>query len=85
MPTLPDGLVAATKYIEFEVQDEAAGAVIGLPLLKQEESVEGLAWYTYQDGEWERLRTIAKLENDGQVASGDFESVPASLALLREE
>lgn len=85
MSTPPDGLEAATEYIELEVEDEAGAVVIGLPLLKPRESAEGLAWYAYEDGEWKRLETIVMLENDGQVASGDFESVPASLAALREE
>lgn len=85
MPPLPDGLVAMSEYIEFELADEAVRAVIGMPLLQRAEGAAGLAWYAYEDGEWERLAPVVRLENDGMVASGDFDAVPASLAVLREE
>lgn len=85
MPPLPDGFTAASDYIEFETEDTSSPAVIGLPLTQPAEDAGTLAWYSYDGGEWMRLDTPMVLEQDGTVAQGDFESIPPSLAVLRED
>jgi hypothetical protein len=85
-PPLPAGLTAVSAYIEFEAEAGADGAlVIGVPLTEPQTNVERLGWYSYVDGEWVRLDARLTLEQDRTIAQGDFGSVPASLAVLRED
>ena len=85
MPPLPDGLLALSQYIEFEVEGEAGRVTIGLPLDESVEDASGLAFYSYEDGEWVRIDVRVTLAQDGTVAQADFDAIPASLAVLREE
>lgn len=85
VPSLPEGLTAASQYIEFEIEGDNGPAIIGFPLNEQEADASSLAWYFYVGGEWSRLDVPVTLEENGLVAEGDFDSVPASLVVLREE
>ena len=87
MPPLPDGLTAASNYIEFETENGgASAAVIGIPLTEPAGDTSALAWYAYDGGEWMRLEVgLEVLLTPDAVAQGEFASVPPSLAVLREE
>lgn len=88
-PPLPDGLAAMSRYIEFQVEGESTQVEIGLPLEEAVGDASELAFYSYEDGEWVRvdvdLEVVSGGDDGAEVAQGDFDSVPVSLAVLREE
>jgi len=81
MPGLPPGLVSESQFVEFETEQNLP-AIIGLPLKSQVQDASGLGFYTFIENRWQRLVDVA-LQDDGKVAQGDFDSVPANLAVLR--
>ena len=84
VPPLPDGYEALSLYIVFEVDGPKGTTTIGLPLERDVDDASDLGWYSYEDGEWRRLDVRVVLVSGGRVAEGDFDSVPASLIVLRE-
>ncbi len=81
MPPLPPGLLAQSQYIEFETE-EAIQAIVGLPLTTPTEDPAGMGFYTYIENRWQRQADVT-LQQDGKLAQGEFDTVPANLAVLR--
>ena len=81
MPGLPPGLVALSKFVEFET-DGPKNATIELPLRTPPDKDATLGFYTYVDGRWQRAAD-ARLESNSKRAAADFAPVPQNLAVLR--
>ena len=81
VPSLSAGLTAQSQYIEFETEKDVQ-AIIGLPLLETATDATVLGFYSVVNNNWERQADV-ELINDGSVAQGEFEIVPANLVVLQ--
>lgn len=89
-PDLPIGLVAATRFVEFETGAPETGAQIGLPLLADSVAGRSPAWYSYVDGGWQKLDIVPTIRQstdpeEQSMAEGNFEPLPPNLILLAEQ
>jgi hypothetical protein len=85
IPTLPPGLTAVSRYLEFEIEKAGTGADISLPLQEAVSDTTGLGFYTYQSNRWQRVLDV-KLTNDNSLCpcgQGDFQPLPSNLAILK--
>ena len=73
-----------SQYIEFEAESSDTSSVISLPLKEPVEDATRLGWYSYENGEWQRLDVTVRVVQAGTLAEGDFAAIPASLVVLRE-
>jgi hypothetical protein len=80
-PPLPPGLDDQSQYIEFETEKDVQ-AIIGLPLTEPATDEAGLGFYSFMDNRWQRQADVT-LVQEGKVAQGEFEIVPANLAVLK--
>lgn len=89
-PDLPPGLIAATRFIEFETDTAETGAQIGVPLLVDSVVGRSPAWYSYVDGTWQKLEVVPTIRQSTHpeqqsMSEGNFEPLPPNLILLVEE
>lgn len=85
---VPGGLFAVTGLIEFQLDDPAMPVSIGLHVTDPDKEGIGLAWWTYDDAEWQKLDNEAKVEGGAEpgtgIVTGDFEPLPQFLIALVE-
>ncbi|MFQ5879230.1 MAG: glycosyl hydrolase family 18 protein, partial [Dehalococcoidia bacterium] len=87
LPALPSNLLALSPYL-FEITvppDLGEGpTLVSLKLTQPTQDPAGIAFYTYQDGQWQRLETATLSPvSDGVKAEAELEQVPSTLAVLR--
>ncbi|HVP04336.1 MAG TPA: glycosyl hydrolase family 18 protein [Dehalococcoidia bacterium] len=85
IPTLPPGLTAVSRYIEFEIDKAGTGADISQPLTDTVQDSTGLGFYTYQDNRWQRVLDV-NITNDNSLCpcgQGEFQPLPSNLAILK--
>jgi len=98
-PPLPKGFTLASNWLVFRVKEEPISPVrLGLPLRSGFGQARDLAFYTYQNGRWQRLKEAIVVSTEafqrgecrpsqgvGQgplLACGEFLPVPPNLAVL---
>ena len=82
LPPLPGGLEARSALYDITSNGEFTGsAALTVRLGERADDGEHLAFYTYEDGDWTRLASIA-LTDDGNAAHGEVDLVPANIAVL---
>jgi hypothetical protein len=83
IPALPPGLVALSRYFEFEAEEDVP-ITLKLELTEQVEDAAGLGFYTFFENRWSRLSEVTVQEIAGKrLAEGEFPNVPPNLAVLR--
>lgn len=86
IPTLPPGLTAVSRYIEFEIDTPGTGADITQPLTDSSiTTAKGLGFYTYQDNRWQRVLDVNITKDTPQCpcGQGEFVPLPSNLAILK--
>ena len=82
LPPLPGGLEARSALYDITSNGDFTGsAALTVRLGERADDGEHLAFYTYEDGDWTRLASIA-LTDDGNAAHGEVDLVPANIAVL---
>lgn len=83
LPALPEGLTALSLLYDIEVADNLVGP-FSLTVRLREQVTDGsnLAFYTYADGRWQRVASVAPT-GDGRSAQGQVDEVPRNIAVLR--
>jgi hypothetical protein len=81
-PTLPPGLTAVSRYVEFEIDKPGTDADITLLLTDTVPDSTGLGFYTYQSNRWQRVLDV-NLSDDKDRGQGDFQPLPSNLAILK--
>jgi hypothetical protein len=83
IPALPPGLVALSRYYEFEAEDDVP-ITLKLELNEGVDDAAGLGFYTFFENRWQRLSEVNVLNVAGKpLAEGEFPNVPSNLAVLR--
>ncbi|MGE0136048.1 MAG: hypothetical protein AB7L91_16450 [Dehalococcoidia bacterium] len=83
IPDLPEGLEAASAF--YDIADSAAtqgAATLTVRLSQQTNDGRNLAFYTYLDGQWQRLGSVEPADG-GRAARGEVPGVPQNIAVLR--
>lgn len=83
MPALPNGLVALSKAYDVRVPAGAKGPwAIEVTLTEKVADVANVGLYSYDGSRWTRVANVA-LAPGGTSVSGDVQSPPGALAVLR--
>jgi hypothetical protein len=83
VPPLPPEFVLVSDYFDFRTPgEEPAVAGFALPLREEVTDPASIAFYSYVDGEWERVAEVS-IVRDGR-AEGEFTTLPPNLAVLRD-
>jgi hypothetical protein len=84
LPELRPGLKAVSDFVEFETEGDVPSLIqIQLPLLERVDDPEGLGFYTFTNGRWQRVSNVELVDEATQLGKGDFSPLPANLAILR--
>ena len=78
LPPLPGSLAARSALYDITTGDDFTGPAA---LNEPADAGEHLAFYTYENGRWERLASIS-LTDGGNAAQGQVDRVPANIAVL---
>lgn len=84
---IPSGLVAATRFVEFETDDPDTGGQVGIPLILDSLIGKSPAWYSYVSGSWQKLDVVPTIQQSTDpeqqsMAESLFEPLPPNLILL---
>ena len=83
MPPLPSSLAAVSDYLVFEINENVpALSGLALPIREESPDLALIGFYTYEGVEWRRVAAV-KMIRAGR-AEGEFSSLPANVAVLRE-
>lgn len=83
IPNLPEGLEAASAFYDIAASEAPPGpATLTVRLSQQTNDGRNLAFYTYLDGQWERLASVEPADG-GRAARGEVPGVPPNIAVLR--
>ncbi len=85
LPNLPPGLIALSKMYDITVPEGMEGPwTIDVQLDERTDDPRNMAYYSYEDGQWQRLASV-ELVGDGRSVSGVLSEAPGSIAVLRRE
>ncbi|MBX7110429.1 MAG: hypothetical protein K1X87_01100 [Dehalococcoidia bacterium] len=83
LPALPEGIEAASAFYDIAASASNQGpATLTVRLSQQTNDGRNLAFYTYADGQWERLAAVEPADG-GRAARGEVPFVPSNIAVLR--
>jgi hypothetical protein len=85
LPPLPPSLTAVSNYLVFEITEDSPGlSGLGIPLTERVQNAEELGFYTFVNGQWQRVADVQLIQR-GKLALADFTELAENLAVLKEQ